>query len=412
MVAVSLQQGIQALKQGDLPGAIQTLESICNHASTDTQARFQAQGWLVRAYLKAGEQPKALALCQQLTQADNPQIRDWAVGKLSKLSAQSAAAKAAMVQTPEAMLAEADGGSADVTSGAVQPLGTAEPLSLKAAEQLLETGIKELRRRDYSTAIATLEDFIGGTDESYPNHAWGRTSLAKAYKGNEQYEAAITLCKSMLESDRESTRAWGRDFLKSLPQELINPASAAPVDASNPMAESPAARQTGSIRPIVASRPQTRTAVIPTGKTAPDLTPQILSGLAHGSVSLLASLLLFLLFADSIAANALGLLRLAVPVVILLQTQDPTVKTNAREATNYVITSIAWIIFLAAGNIFLALGMMALGVIFWPFLLLLGAAILGYMLAFSFWPIYAAIVSFRQPERVVRYPSWLVWHLL
>ncbi|NJN21570.1 MAG: hypothetical protein HC812_10815 [Leptolyngbya sp. RL_3_1] len=48
----------------------------------------------------------------------------------------------------------------------------------------------------------------------------------------------------------------------------------------------------------------------------------------------MASPVLFLLFADSIAANDLGLLRLAVPVVILMQTQDPVVKANAKEATN------------------------------------------------------------------------------
>ena len=218
----------------------------------------------------------------------------------------------------------------------------------------------------------------------------------------------------MLGSDRESTRAWARDFLKSLPKELINPEPEGVATPPQPIeqstlseAEAPVIKMRASRAPLssrVSQKPQPV-------RASTDLTPQLLSGLAHGSVSLLASLLLYLLFADSIASNALGLLRMAVPIIILVKTQDDTVKANAREATNYVVTAIAWIILLSVGSFFLALVVVAVGLIFWPLLLLLGAVIVIYMLAFSIWPIYAAIVAFRQPGRVIRYPDWLVLHL-
>ncbi|MGD1908749.1 MAG: tetratricopeptide repeat protein [Leptolyngbyaceae cyanobacterium] len=410
-----LQRGIQAFKQGQFPEAIQTLERFCEDPESTAQVLAQAQGWLVRAYLRNNQPSQALALCQQLTQTDNPKVRQWATDMVSKLSAQPSGEPTVGTASPSESpsLTPAD----TAANSGQSPLAHLAPtalLSPEAAEQCLETGIKELRRRDYSAAIATLENFMRGTDESYPNYAWGRTSLAKAYKGNGQYEAAIALCNSMLGSDRERTRAWARDFLKSLPKELINPEPEGVATPPQPIeqstlseAEAPVIKMRASRAPLssrVSQKPQPV-------RASTDLTPQLLSGLAHGSVSLLASLLLYLLFADSIAANALGLLRMAVPIIILVKTQDDTVKANAREATNYVVTAIAWIILLSVGSFFLALGVVAVGLIFWPLLLLLGAVIVIYMLAFSIWPIYAAIVAFRQPGRVIRYPDWLVLHL-
>ncbi|MDA0268449.1 MAG: tetratricopeptide repeat protein [Cyanobacteria bacterium] len=420
MAAVSLQQGIQALKQGDIPTGIEILECLCQDPETHGPTRWQAQAWLVRAYLKGRQEPKAQALCQQLTQADNPKMRQWATEMLTQIPA--APAPAAPPETPAVVpVAEVPStvtdGMADPLSDHITPQSLTEPLASEAAEQLLEAGIKELRRRNYAAAIATLEAFMGGTDESYPNYAWGRTSLAKAYKGSEQYDAAMGLCQTMLESDRESTRAWARDFIKTLPKDLINPVLGEPTSSApdaGSVSQGSLAMDAPVARPSQRAGTKTRSrSPVGISKAAPaDLTPQILSGLAHGSVSLLASLLLFMLFSDSILANILGLVRMAVPIVILKRTQDPVAKANAKEATNYVMTAIAWLVFLAIGRIFIALGIIALGMIFWPFLLLIGLLILVYNLAFCFWPIYAAIVTARQPERVVRYPSWLVWHLL
>ena len=423
-VAAFLQPGIQALKKGDALSAIQIFQQVCNETTINTQDRFQAQGWLVRAYLKAGQSSQAEALCQQLIQADNPKIRQWAAKMFEKVPVQATATQPQSKQTSATFPNDA---SPAEPPHPLAHLAPTEPLTSEAAEQFLEEGIRNLRKRDYKGAIAPLEDFIRGTDDSYPNYAWGKNSLAKAYRDNEQYEAAIALCQEMLATDRESSRAWARDFMKTLPRDLINPTASTVID-SNGTTDSPdtlsSSRPPRQLKPrpgefSSSSAPlKTRTASTMTGRSyrqrtaAKDLTPQVLSGLAHGCVSLLASLLLFLLFADSIAANLLGLLRMAVPVVILLRTKDPVVKANATEATNYAITAIVLLIILFFGSIFLALGAAVILVAFWPIFLLISLFILIYSIAFSIWPIYAAVVSARQPGRIVRYPNWLVLRVL
>ena len=427
-MADSLQLGIQALKKGDALSAIQIFEQVCSETTINVQDQFQAQGWLVRAYLKAGRSSQAEALCQQLIQADNPKIRQWAAKMLEKVPAQATAIQPQSKQT--SAKAPSDSFSGDLPHPLAH-LAPTEALTPEAAEHILEEGIKRLRKRDYRAAIAALEDFIRGADDSYPNYAWGKTSLAKAYKGNEQYEAAIALCQEMLETDRESTRAWARDCMKTLPGDLINPTleQKTPIFVgSNETTDRPDTPSPSKSPPQQKKRPgeflssttplKTRTDLTRTGQSyrqraaAKDLTPQALSGLAHGCISLLASLLLFVLFADSIAANVLGLLRMAVPVVILLRTKDPVVKANATEATNYAITAIVLLIIVYLGSFFLALGAAAILIGAWPIFLLIGLFILIYSIAFSIWPIYAAVVSAQQPGRIVRYPNWLVLRVL
>ncbi|MEM9485639.1 MAG: DUF4870 domain-containing protein [Cyanobacteria bacterium P01_F01_bin.116] len=427
-MAASFQQGIQALKSGDSLSAIQVFEQVCDETITNTQDRFKAQGWLVQAYLKAGQSSQAEALCQQLIQVDNPKIRQWSAKMLKQLPAQATATYPQSKHTSATALIDA---SPAAPPHPLVHLTPTEPLSPEAAQQFLEEGIRNLRKRDYRSAIAPLEDFFRGADDSYPNYAWGKNSLAKAYKGNEQYEAAIALCQEMLESDRESTRAWARDFMKTLPRDLINPTpekDAPTVIDSNGSTDSP--DTLSSPRSPLQSKPRPgkfssstaplkpRTASTRTGRSyrqrtaTKDLTPQVLSGLAHGCVSLLASVLLIVLFADSIAANLLGFLRMAVPVVILLRTRDPVVKANATEATNYAITTIVLLAISFLGSIFLVLGLVAILLVFWPLFLLIGLPVIIYSIAFSVWPIYAAVVSIRQPGRIVRYPKWLVLRVL
>lgn len=427
-MAASLQPGIRALKEGDALSAIQIFEQVCNGATINAQDRFQAQGWLVRAYLKAGQSSQAKALCQQLIQADNPKIRQWAAKMLEKVPAQATATQPQSKQNPAT--APSDASPADPPHPLAH-LAPTEPLPPEAAQQLLEEGIRNLRRRDYRAAIAALEDFIRGADDSYPDYAWGKNSLAKAYKGNEQYEAAIALCQEMLETDRESTRAWAQDFMKTLPRDLINPTPEETISTvvdSNETTDSPDALSSSRSPLQLKLHPgelssstaplKTRTASMRTGRSyrqrtaGKDLTPQLLSGLAHGCISLLASLLLFLLFSDSIVANVLGVLRMVVPIVILLRAKDPVVKANATEATNYAITAILLLVILFFGSIFLALGAAAILLVLWPVFILIGLFVLFYSIAFSIWPIYAAVVSAQQPGRIVRYPNWLVLRIL
>ncbi|NER92952.1 MAG: M48 family metalloprotease [Symploca sp. SIO1B1] len=84
---MSLQAGLDALKQGRPQEAVQILQNFCNYGATpDSKDYLQAQMILVKAYYRAGNLKKASALCQQLTNSNNSQLRSWAKKTLSSLS--------------------------------------------------------------------------------------------------------------------------------------------------------------------------------------------------------------------------------------------------------------------------------------------------------------------------------------
>lgn len=140
--------------------------------------------------------------------------------------------------------------------------------------------------------------------------------------------------------------------------------------------------------------------------------PVVLSALSHGSISLLGSLLIFLLFPDSLFATGLGLVRLGIPIIVLLTSQDPLAQNNAREATNYVLTTvILGLTGILAGGL-VAIAFIAMAVIAWPLLVLLGLPLGLYLLALSIWPIVATVQCCLNGGQVARYPNWLVWHLI
>ena len=62
----SLEAGLVALKQGNYQTAIAQLEPVASSQDNET-ASLQAQVGLVMAYARIGEVPKAIALCQSLT---------------------------------------------------------------------------------------------------------------------------------------------------------------------------------------------------------------------------------------------------------------------------------------------------------------------------------------------------------
>ncbi|NEQ50140.1 MAG: hypothetical protein F6K11_08425 [Leptolyngbya sp. SIO3F4] len=167
-MTVSLQQGIQALKNGDHLSAIQVFEQVCHETTINAQDRFQTQGWLVRAYLKAGQSSQAEALCQQLIQVENPKIRQWVAKMLEQLPAQANATQPQPKHTSPAALTDA---SPATPPHPLAQLAPTDPLSPEAAQQFLEEGIRNLRKRDYRAAISPLEDFFRGADNSYPNYA-------------------------------------------------------------------------------------------------------------------------------------------------------------------------------------------------------------------------------------------------
>ncbi|MBW4562966.1 MAG: M48 family metalloprotease [Mojavia pulchra JT2-VF2] len=80
----SLEAGLVALKQGNYQAAIAQLEPIASSQKSGT-ASLQAQVGLVMAYARIGRLSKAIALCQNLLESSNPQVKEWAERALEHL---------------------------------------------------------------------------------------------------------------------------------------------------------------------------------------------------------------------------------------------------------------------------------------------------------------------------------------
>lgn len=86
----SLQSGIQALKQNQVPEAIRWLEHYCQLDTDELSIhRLQAQMYLVRAYRKVGRRQAAIALCRQLICSEHAKVSTWARQTLPKLTSAS-----------------------------------------------------------------------------------------------------------------------------------------------------------------------------------------------------------------------------------------------------------------------------------------------------------------------------------
>ncbi len=76
---MSLQSGLEAAKQGRYQEAIQRLEQFCRNCTDTNSSEFlTAQMWLARSYQGAGQNEKALILCQRLMQSENSQVTSFA----------------------------------------------------------------------------------------------------------------------------------------------------------------------------------------------------------------------------------------------------------------------------------------------------------------------------------------------
>ncbi|MBW4668199.1 MAG: M48 family metalloprotease [Cyanomargarita calcarea GSE-NOS-MK-12-04C] len=76
---MSLQVGLEALKQERFQEAVEILETFCRNSSDRASSDYlKAQMGLVKAYHRTGELEKAIALLQKLVQSENSQIREWA----------------------------------------------------------------------------------------------------------------------------------------------------------------------------------------------------------------------------------------------------------------------------------------------------------------------------------------------
>ncbi len=76
---MSLQSGLDALKQKSYQDAIQLLQAFCQNSGDPESADYlKAQMGLVKAYQGAGQLDNAIALCENLIQNKNSQVRTWA----------------------------------------------------------------------------------------------------------------------------------------------------------------------------------------------------------------------------------------------------------------------------------------------------------------------------------------------
>ncbi len=82
----SLEAGLVALKQGDYQNAIAQLETVASNTTARKVAVLQAKVGLVMAYARSGDGEKAIALCQTLTEINNPQVKEWADRALKELT--------------------------------------------------------------------------------------------------------------------------------------------------------------------------------------------------------------------------------------------------------------------------------------------------------------------------------------
>ncbi|MBD0334292.1 MAG: DUF4870 domain-containing protein [Cyanobacteria bacterium Co-bin13] len=414
-----LQAGAQAMQQARYQDAIEPLEAFCKGAiNRRSKQFFQAQMWLVQAYQKNGQDLHAIALCEQLIKSDIPQVQQWGqkvLPKLLKEAPQPTSPQASPEPSADPALPEPAPEAAPAPADAPPSfLQATELLSPEAAAEIFATGRKALQQRRYDEAAAAFEAFIQGADPSYSNYAWACTSLGKAYRGSGQPQKALALCQHLYKSDQESLQAWARDFFKTLdlPDKELVPTPAAPAPAeteADSFSEPEADLLPGAAKAAPRAATSSFQSVKPVVQSSQnDLSPQILSAVAHGSISLLGSLIIAALFTDSILANLLGLVRFIVPVVILLTAQDAVVKANAKEAVNYVITCLL----LGVVSIPIALVLIPMAVVLGPLLILLLILLAAYGLVLSVWPVIGTVVCARDRKRIFRYPNWMILHLV
>ena len=84
---MSLQAGLDALKQGRNRDAVQILKQFSQYYTQPGSKEYlQAQMALVKAYHRNGETEKAIALAKELTTQENPQVSGWAKQVLQSLT--------------------------------------------------------------------------------------------------------------------------------------------------------------------------------------------------------------------------------------------------------------------------------------------------------------------------------------
>jgi Zn-dependent protease with chaperone function len=237
-----LQAGVEAVKRKQYSKAVPALEAFCSsQAQTRSKEFFQAQMYLVRAYQENGQLPQAIALCREMAASEYGQVREWAQSLLPTLAA-TEPSQATNSPTPPEPVASS--------------FSSKELLSSEQSAEFYNAGNKALKTRRFADAVAALEQYCRGTNPSESNYAQAQMWLVKAYKGNEQTEAAIALCKQLLTHEKEYVRIWASQFIQTLaPAQPVAEESADTPQGSAQPSSSPAfAKGTPGAGPQTASQ--------------------------------------------------------------------------------------------------------------------------------------------------------------
>ncbi|MCU0571041.1 MAG: hypothetical protein MUF49_31305 [Oculatellaceae cyanobacterium Prado106] len=92
-ITISLETGLEALKQGKSETAIEIFEAFCQNVSSDSRDFWQAQMHLVKTYQDNQQMERAIALCSQLCACPNAQVQIWAQQMMKDLNKSESSAE-------------------------------------------------------------------------------------------------------------------------------------------------------------------------------------------------------------------------------------------------------------------------------------------------------------------------------
>lgn len=186
-----LQAGQKALKGKEFELAIATFQAVCNQPEIRPELQTEAQMWLAIAYKQSGQPQQAELIAQAFVQSSDPVNRRWATQFIEQLD----------LHREEDALAT--------------PAGQWDAAQLALKEQRYPDAIEYLER--YCQPLSPENGLDSG--QAFLN-------LAKAYKHNRQFPAAIAVCQR-LGSNPEPMVQMGAmqiiaaiEALQNLPQQL------------------------------------------------------------------------------------------------------------------------------------------------------------------------------------------------
>lgn len=209
------QYGADAMQQKRYTQAVQALEAFCRASGSSPREFFQAQMWLVKAYVEVGQPERAIALCRRLANSSPPQVQAWAQQTLPLLSTPPTTAPSGRDISSPPPTAESTSPSSLHSSPATGHDGS-QPLSPEEATQLYVAGNKALKMGRFAEAVEALEVYCRKADPTTRDYPQAQMWLAKAYQGNGQTEMAIALCEYLATSNKEFVKIWATRYLQGL----------------------------------------------------------------------------------------------------------------------------------------------------------------------------------------------------